>query len=150
MNAKAIHEPRYRTLVGIISDTRKRKALTQIELGRRLRLSRQTIQKIESCEVRLDLVRYVALCRILGLNAGQLLGRLEEPSEEDDPLTYQRPSVGGHFGGHFSTLGCELLSVGNRSSWWPFGGHFFPKFGLINRFGAFWNVAQPTINPLFP
>ena len=86
MNAKAIHDPRYRTLVGIISDTRKRKALTQLELGRRLRLSRQTIQKIESCEVKLDLVRYVALCRILGLNAGPLLGRLEEPSEEDDPL----------------------------------------------------------------
>ncbi len=86
MNAKAIHDPRYRTLVGIISDTRKRKALTQLEPGRRLRLSRQTIQKIESCEVKLDLVRYVALCRILGLDAGQLLGRLEEPSDEDDPL----------------------------------------------------------------
>lgn len=51
-----------------------------------MRLSRQTIQKIESCEVRLDLVRYVALCRILGLKAGPLLGRLEEPSDEDDPL----------------------------------------------------------------
>ena len=86
MNAKAIHDPRYHTLVGIISDTRKRKGLTQFELGRRLLLSRQTIQKIESCEVKLDLVRYVALCRILGLNAGPLLGRLEEPSEEDDPL----------------------------------------------------------------
>lgn len=86
MNAKAIHDPRYHTLVGIISDTRKRKGLTQFELGRRLLLSRQTIQKIESCEVRLDILRYVTLCRILGLNAGRLLGRLEEPSEEDDPL----------------------------------------------------------------
>ena len=86
MNAKAIYNPRYRALVEFISGKRKRRGLSQFELGRRMRLSRQTIQKIESCEVRLDLVRYVALCRILGLNAGQLLGRLEEPSEEDDPL----------------------------------------------------------------
>lgn len=86
MNAKAIYNPRYRALVAFISDTRKRQGLTQSELGQRMRLSRQTIQKIESCEVRLDLVRYVVLCRILGLNAGPLLGRLEEPSDEDDPL----------------------------------------------------------------
>jgi transcriptional regulator with XRE-family HTH domain len=91
MTCKAIHNPRYRSLVAFISDTRKRQGLTQSELGQQMRLSRQTIQKIESCEVRLDLVRYVALCRILGLKAGPLLGRLEEPSDEDDPLTYQRP-----------------------------------------------------------
>jgi transcriptional regulator with XRE-family HTH domain len=58
--------------------------MTQSELGKRMRLSRQFVQKIESCEIRLDLVRYVTLCRILGLNAGQLLGQLEEPSDEDD------------------------------------------------------------------
>jgi len=86
MRSKAIYDPRYRSLVAFISDTRARQGLTQSAMGRRMRLSRQTIQKIESCEVRLDLVRYVALCRILGLNAGQLLGRLEEPSDEDDPL----------------------------------------------------------------
>lgn len=124
MNAKAIHDPRYRTLVGIISDTRKRKTLTQLELGRRLRLSRQTIQKIESCEVRLDILRYVTLCRILGLNAGQLLGRLEEPSEEDDPLylleTFLLKVA------TFATK-LDLLFVGNRSVWWPLGGHFFPS-----------------------
>jgi len=91
MRTKAIYNPRYRSLVAFISDTRAQQGLTQSELGQRMRLSRQTIQKIECCEVKLDLVRYVALCRILGLNAGQLLGRLEEPSDEDDPLTYQRP-----------------------------------------------------------
>jgi transcriptional regulator with XRE-family HTH domain len=65
--------------------------MTQSELGRQLGLSRQSVQKIESCEVRLDLLRYVTLCRILGLNAGQLLARLEEPSDEDDfSFTYQR------------------------------------------------------------
>jgi transcriptional regulator with XRE-family HTH domain len=58
--------------------------MTQLELGKRMRLSRQFVQKIESCEIRLDLVRYVTLCKILGLNAGQLLGQLEEPSDEDD------------------------------------------------------------------
>ncbi len=86
MRTKAIYDPRYRSLVAFISDTRARQGLTQSAMGRKMRLSRQTIQKIEHCEVKLDLVRYVALCRILGLNAGQLLGRLEDPSDEDDPL----------------------------------------------------------------
>jgi transcriptional regulator with XRE-family HTH domain len=81
MNTKAIYNPKYRALVEFIRAVRKKRGMTQSELGRRMRLSRQSVHKIESCEVRLDLVRYVNLCRILGLKAGQLLGRLEEPSD---------------------------------------------------------------------
>ena len=86
MTCKAIRNPRCRSLVTFISGKRKQQGMTQSGQGRRMLLSRQTVQKVESCEVRLDLVRYVTLCRILGLNAGQLLGRLEYPSDEDDPL----------------------------------------------------------------
>ena len=167
MTRKAIYDPRYRALVALISDTRKRQGLTQSALGQRLRLSRQTVQKIESCEVRLDLVRYVALCRILGLNAGQLLGRLEEPSDEDDPLTCQRPLAGEQQYALLATLlatfplTMTLYPWSNSSVWhpfyWPlypftgaplseeqeinFTGHllatFFPRLALINRFGTF-------------
>jgi transcriptional regulator with XRE-family HTH domain len=86
MTTKAIYNPKYRALVEFIRAVRKDSGMTQKELGRRMRISHQTVHKIESCEVRLDLVRYVTLCRILGLKAGQLLGRLEEPSDEDAPL----------------------------------------------------------------
>ena len=86
MRTKSIYDPRYRAVVGIIAATRKRLGVSQSELGARLRLSRQTVQKIESCEVKLDLVRYVDLCRVLGLDAGQLLCRLEDTSDEDAPL----------------------------------------------------------------
>jgi transcriptional regulator with XRE-family HTH domain len=81
MSIKAIHNSRYRELVAHICATRKGRGLTQAELGGRIGVSRQVIQKIESCEVKLDLVRYVNLCRVLKLKAGQLLGRLEEPSD---------------------------------------------------------------------
>jgi transcriptional regulator with XRE-family HTH domain len=81
MTVKTVYNSRYRALVAHIGEARKGRGMTQAELGRQLQLSRQAVQKIEACEVRLDLVRYVTLCRILGLNAGQLLGRLEEPSE---------------------------------------------------------------------
>jgi transcriptional regulator with XRE-family HTH domain len=84
MVTKAIYNPRYRALVAYMCAVRKKRGMTQSELGRRMRLSRQAVQKVEACEVRLDLVRYVAMCRILRLNAGQLLARLEEPSDEDD------------------------------------------------------------------
>ena len=84
MSIKTIYNSRYRALVEFIRAARKKRGMTQSELGRRMRLSRQVVQKIEYCQIRLDLVRYVTLCRILGLNAGQLLARLEEPSDEDD------------------------------------------------------------------
>jgi len=93
MFTKTIYNSRYRELVAHICATRKGRGLTQAELGRRIGVSRLVIQKIEACQAKLDLVRYVALCRILGLRAGRLLGRLEESSDEDDPLfTYQRIS----------------------------------------------------------
>ena len=94
MATKTIYDSRYRELLVHICEVRKGRGMTQAELGRRMRLSRQTVQKIESCEVRLDLIRYVTLCRILGLDAGQHLSRLEESSDEDDPLfTYQLISI---------------------------------------------------------
>ncbi|MDX9791917.1 MAG: helix-turn-helix transcriptional regulator [Kiritimatiellia bacterium] len=98
MLRKAIYNPQYREVIAYIGDMRKRQGLTQSALGKRMRLSRQTIQKIETCEVRLDLVRYVNLCRILGIDAGQLLGRLEDTSEEDDPLFTCRTESGDGVG----------------------------------------------------
>ena len=85
MMGKTIYNPKYRALVEFIRAVRKERGMTQSELGRRMRLSRRAVQKIEAYDARLDLVRYVTLCRILGLDAGQLLGRLEEASDEDDP-----------------------------------------------------------------
>lgn len=97
MRLKAIYNPKYRALVEFIRAARKKRGMTQSELGRRMRLSRQVVQKIEYCQIRLDLVRYVTLCRILGLKVGRLLGRMEEPSDEDDSFLPVRIHVGGHF-----------------------------------------------------
>ena len=91
MRTKAIYDARYRALVSSITETRRRPGLSQAELGKRLQISRSTVQKLEAFEVNLDLVRYVDLCRILGLRAGRLLGRLEEPPDEDDPLYLAEP-----------------------------------------------------------
>ncbi len=117
MNTKAIYNSRYRELVVHICEARKGRRMTQCELGRQLGLSRQSVQKIESCEVRLDLVRYVNLCRILGLDAGQLLARLEEPSDEDDSFLPVRIHVGGHY--FLGQRLCPNLMGFLVATWWP-------------------------------
>lgn len=86
MHVKTIHDPRYRKLVAVLIFARKESGITQARLAGKMRVSRQTIQKLESCEVKLDILRYVRLCRILGIEPGPLLGRLEEPSDEEAPL----------------------------------------------------------------
>ena len=131
MNTKAIYDSRYRELVVHICAARKGRGMTQSELGRRMRLSRQTVQKIESCEVRLDLVRYVTLCRILGLKAGQLLGRLEEPSDEDDSFLPVRIHVGGHY-----FLGSAIMPKFEGL----FGGHLVATFVHGEGFFGSWRT----------
>ena len=98
MMGKTIYNPKYRALVEFIRAVRKERGMTQSELGRRMRLSRRAVQKIEAYDVRLDLVRYVTLCRILGLDAGQLLGRLEEASDEEGPLSAAKSKIRGKLG----------------------------------------------------
>ena len=141
MLRKAIYNPQYREVIAYIGDMRKRQGLTQSALGKRMRLSRQTIQKIETCEVRLDLVRYVSLCRILGINAGQLLGRLEDPSDEDDPLYLLEPLSYWPLLSGCGSCGCGFEPMRHCIFAGYFTGHFLATFclqmALINRFGTF-------------
>lgn len=150
MRLKAIYNPKYRALVEFIRAARKKRGMTQSELGRRMRLSRQVVQKIEYCQIRLDLVRYVTLCRILGLKVGRLLGRMEEPSDEDDSFylsdLYTRQesilSCRWKISGQFLTIFWvarirrqEVILLANS---WPL---FAFKIGFLALFDIFCNLC---------
>ena len=81
---KTIYSPAYRRFVRRLRRARREHAMTQAQVGRKLGVSRHWVAKAESCQVRLDVVQFVTLCRVYNLNASRLFSRLaEELSDED-------------------------------------------------------------------
>ena len=77
---KTIHQTPYRRLVGELRHARVGSGLTQAEARRLIGHSRQWISKIESSEIRLDVLQLVQLCQLYGLKAHDLVRGLgEEP-----------------------------------------------------------------------
>ena len=77
---KSIHEPAYRGLVAELRRARERKGLTQAEVGRLVGHGRNWISKVETCEIRLDVLQLLRFCRICGLLAHEIVRRMEEAS----------------------------------------------------------------------
>lgn len=84
MNKTIYNEP-YRNLVKRLRAARIKRGLRQMDVARRVDKSRAWIGKVETFQVRLDLVHFVRLCRALGVGATGLIRRLEgELSEDSD------------------------------------------------------------------
>lgn len=75
--SKAIYLRPYQEMVERLRALRMKRGLRQADAGRRLGRSRQWLQKVESCEIRLDVVQFVRLCRLYGVDPARLIGRLE-------------------------------------------------------------------------
>jgi len=87
---KAIFEPAYGRLVSNLHRLRIERGMRQEDVGRRLHVTRHWVSKVESCQLRLDLVQFVRLCRVYGVRASDLLGELESDLSDDGSLfTYQ-------------------------------------------------------------
>jgi transcriptional regulator with XRE-family HTH domain len=76
---KSIFNERYRRLVGWIIAERKFKKVTQVELSKRLGYPNSTyISKIEQFERRMDMLEFVNICEIIGINPHDGLSILTE------------------------------------------------------------------------
>lgn len=75
---KTIHQTPYRRLVGELRLARIGSGLTQAEAGILIGHSRQWLSKVETCEIRLDVLQLVRLCHAYSLLAHELVRRLEE------------------------------------------------------------------------
>ncbi len=75
---KTIHEPAYHLLVSELRQARAQAGLIQAAVGLLIGRGRNWVHKIETCEVRLDVLQFVRLCRVYGLKAHDLVRRLEE------------------------------------------------------------------------
>ena len=70
------HSDRYKKLCLALAEVRKRKELTQAVVAGRLGKPQSYVSKYESGERRLDVVEYLDIARVLGIQPGKLLTRL--------------------------------------------------------------------------
>ncbi len=75
---KTIYEPAYRGLVAELRRARESNGLTQAEVGLLIGHGRNWISKVETCEIRLDVLQLLRFCRICGLKAHDHVRRMEE------------------------------------------------------------------------
>jgi len=63
-------------------DARNKKEMRQVDVGRKMMKSRQWVSRVEICQLRLDIVHFVQLCRICGIKPHRLIKALEESLED--------------------------------------------------------------------
>ena len=78
MLTKCIFDPCYRQAIAELRAARVRCNMTQAAVAKQLGRQRTWVGKVESCEVRLDIVQFVELCRAYGISASRFILRLEK------------------------------------------------------------------------
>lgn len=85
------HLAEYQRILDILRRTRKKQRITQAALARALRRSQPFVAKYEMGELRLDIVEFVRIARLLGLNPAQVLKSVAadvQPLESDRKYGY--------------------------------------------------------------
>lgn len=88
---KAIHNPGYIRLISGLKARRLQLGMRQEVLARRLGVTNKWVSKVELRDIRLDVLAFVRICRVLGVRASKLVAQLEEESSNDDPFSYLSP-----------------------------------------------------------
>jgi transcriptional regulator with XRE-family HTH domain len=66
-------DARYKRLLRVLSVGRRKAAITQTDLAKKLRKTQQFVSKYESGERRLDAIEFADICDALGLDPGAVL-----------------------------------------------------------------------------
>jgi transcriptional regulator with XRE-family HTH domain len=78
MSEKQIYNEGYRKLILALKSARKRLGYTQEAAAVRIGVKRTWVNKIESCELRLDLLHLISVSKAYGLNAKKLIELMEK------------------------------------------------------------------------
>jgi len=83
---KSIHSPGHRALIAGLIEARKATGLSQATLAERLRCHQSFIARIESGQRRIDVPELVILARALGVDAREILQRVEEATPDGERI----------------------------------------------------------------
>lgn len=70
---KSIHDQRYVELVARLRELRKRRGISQKDLGDKLGRPQSFVSKVETCERRLDVVETLIFCKALHIKLESLI-----------------------------------------------------------------------------
>jgi transcriptional regulator with XRE-family HTH domain len=73
---KSVFTPTYAKFRELLIEAREQAALTQAELAQRLKKPQSYVSKFERGERRLDVVEFLEVARVIGIDPFQLLKRL--------------------------------------------------------------------------
>lgn len=73
---KSLHSTEYEKFRYLIQEARENSGLTQSQLASRLGKPQSYVSKYESGERRIDVVEFVKICNVIGVDADKLLNRL--------------------------------------------------------------------------
>jgi transcriptional regulator with XRE-family HTH domain len=73
---KTLRTKGHRTLIDILVESRKQAGLTQRDLAARLRRPHSFVGRIEAGERRIDVIEFIEIARVMGLDPKQLFGKL--------------------------------------------------------------------------
>ncbi len=73
---KTIHSKEYDALISWLTAARKRKGLSQRDLAKKLGVQPSFVAKTELKERRLDVVEFVRICGVLGVDARKGIGEI--------------------------------------------------------------------------
>ena len=135
---KAIYHAGYRRLVGKLRDARTRCGLLQSDVAAKLGVARTWVSKVETCELRLDVLGLVRLCRVYGVSVQRLVRELEgELSDDDSPFLL--------------ALGDVQVPGGSHHAAWDRGSvDFYKKSGHGRPRPAAGNARQQWIDLNYP
>lgn len=74
---KSVHSEQYDALLTIITAARTELGFSQRELARLLHKPQSYVSKYERGERRLDVIEFLELCKVLKLDPGEVLRKLE-------------------------------------------------------------------------
>jgi transcriptional regulator with XRE-family HTH domain len=77
MMRKSIHTKAYSIFLDLLIETRQKRGLTQIQLGRELPFDQPAISKIERGERRVDIIELKMICGQLGISLAEFARELE-------------------------------------------------------------------------
>ena len=75
---KTIYCESYRALIGRLRSARIDLGLRQDQVAKVLKVSRQWVSHVETCQIRIDILQLTSWCQALGLHAPDLVRELGE------------------------------------------------------------------------
>jgi transcriptional regulator with XRE-family HTH domain len=73
MAEKQIYNAGYRDLIAHIKATREKLGMTQTQVAGQLGVGRSWVSKVETCDLALDLLYLIRLCRVYRLHASDMI-----------------------------------------------------------------------------